>query len=81
MAEKQKRRWAIPSKRAKSYAEERKSKVHHHGKKEGQELTVYECGLRSGYLQCQYDHAGIYNYKKKKAEEAAAKEQKKSSKK
>lgn len=77
MAEKKKRRWAIPSKRAKGYAEERKSKVHHHGPKEGKELTDYEAGLRSGYLQCQYDHAGIYNYKKKKAEEEAAAKAKK----
>ena len=59
-----KRRWAIPSKRAKGYAEERKSKVHKHGPKEGKELTDYEAGLRSGYLQCQTDHAGIYKYKK-----------------
>lgn len=58
------RRWSVPSKRAKSYAEERKSKVHHHGQKEGKELTDYEAGLRSGYLQCQSDHAGIHIYKK-----------------
>lgn len=58
------RRWYIPSKRAKSYAEERKAKVHQHGKKEGQELTDYEAGIRSGYLQAQSDHAGIYKYKK-----------------
>ena len=30
-----KRRWAIPSKRAKGYAEERKAKVHTKGPKEG----------------------------------------------
>ena len=54
------RRWYIPSKRAKSYAEERKAKVHQHGRKEGQELTDYEAGIRSGYLQAQSDHAGIY---------------------
>ena len=36
------RRWSIPSKRAKSYAEERKAKVHQHGEKEGKELTDYE---------------------------------------
>ena len=56
--------WYIPSKRAKSYAEERKAKVHQHGRKEGQELTDYEAGIRSGYLQCQTDHSGIYKYKK-----------------
>lgn len=56
------RRWTIPNKRAKSYAEERKAKVHTHGPKEGKELTDYEAGLRSGYLQCQSDHAGAYKY-------------------
>ena len=56
------RRWTIPNKRAKSYAEERKAKVHTHGPKEGKELTSYEAGLRSGYLQCQSDHAGAYKY-------------------
>ncbi len=59
-----KRRWAVPSKRAKSYAEERRSKVHQHGPKEGKELTDYEAGMRSGYLQCQSDHSGIYKFKK-----------------
>ena len=54
-----KRRWAIPSKRAKGYAEERKAKVHLHGPKEGKELTDYEAGIRSGYLQAQGDHAGL----------------------
>lgn len=63
------KRWAVPSKRAKSYASERKAKVHQHGPKEGKELTDYEAGIRSGYLQCQTDHAGIYNYKKQKAAE------------
>jgi len=58
------RRWSIPSKRAKGYAEERKAKVHQHGQKEGKELTDFEAGLRSGYLQCQSDHAGTYIYKK-----------------
>lgn len=57
------RRWFTPNKRAKSYAEERKSKVHMRGQKEGKELTDYEAGLRSGYLQCQSDHAGLYKYK------------------
>lgn len=58
------RRWSVPSKRAKGYAEERKARVHQHGPKEGKELTDYEAGLRSGYLQCQSDHAGTYKYKK-----------------
>lgn len=57
------RRWFTPNKRAKSYAEERKAKVHMKGEKEGKELTDYEAGLRSGYLQCQSDHAGLYKYK------------------
>ena len=34
-----KRRWAIPSKRAKGYAEERKAKVQKHGPKEGNALV------------------------------------------
>ncbi len=59
-----KRRWAVPSKRAKGYADDRKAKVHTYGPKEGKELTDYEAGMRSGYLQCQSDHAGIYKYKK-----------------
>ena len=58
-----KRRWAVPTKRAKQYAEERRSKVHQVGRKDGHKLTDYEAGLRSGYLQCQSDHAGIYKYK------------------
>ena len=58
------RRWSVPSKRAKGYAEDRKAKVHTYGPKEGQELTDYEAGMRSGYLQCQSDHAGLYIYKK-----------------
>ena len=58
------RRWYIPSKRAKGYAEDRKAKVHTYGPKEGKELTDYEAGLRSGYLQAQSDHAGLYKYKK-----------------
>lgn len=57
------RRWTAPNKRAKSYAAERKAKVHQHGQKEGKELTDYEAGMRSGYLQCQSDHAGLYRYK------------------
>ena len=57
-------RWTVPAKRAKGYAEERKAKVHKWGDKEGRQLTDYEAGMRSGYLQCQSDHAGIYKYKK-----------------
>ena len=49
---------------AENYAQERKEKVHTHGPKEGKELTDYEAGIRSGYLQCQSDQAGIYKYKK-----------------
>ena len=55
-------RWTVPAKRAKGYAEERKAKVHKWGDKEGKQLTVYEAGMRSGYLQCQTDHAGSYKY-------------------
>ena len=62
------RRWFVPSKRAKNYADERKAKVHQRGQKEGQPLTDYEAGMRSGYLQCQSDHAGIYEYKKAMSE-------------
>lgn len=58
------RRWAVPTKRAKNYAAERKAKVHQRGPKEGHELTDYEAGIRSGYLQCQTDHAGLFKYKK-----------------
>ena len=55
-------RWFRPRLRAKGYAEERKAKVHQRGEKEGQELTEYEKGLRSGYLLSQADHAGQYKY-------------------
>ena len=58
------RRLSVPSKRAKGYAQDRKAKVHTYGKKEGKELTDFEAGIRSGYLQCQGDHAGLYKYKK-----------------
>ena len=58
------RRWSVPNKRAESYAQERRARVHQHGQKEGKQLTAYEAGMRSGYLQCQSDHAGIYKYKK-----------------
>lgn len=57
------RRWLVPNKRAKGYADERKAKVHQRGQKEGSPLTDYEAGLRSGYLQCQSDHAGLFRYK------------------
>ena len=55
-----KRRWSVPSKRAKGYAEDRKEKVHTYGPKKGQELTDYEAGMRSMYLKCQTDLAGLY---------------------
>ena len=58
------RRWSVPSKRAKGYAEDRRAKVHTYGPKEGKPLTDYEAGMRSGYLQAQGDHAGMYKYKK-----------------
>ena len=70
------RRWIFPSRRAKGYASERKTDVHQRGPKEGEKLTEYDKGLRSGYLLCQSDHAGAYKYKKalsegKDKEEAA----------
>ena len=71
------RRWSVPSKRAQGYAEERKEKVHQHGPKEGKELTEYEAGLRSGYLQAQSDHAGLYKYKKALSEGKSKAEAKK----
>ena len=58
------RRWIVPNKRAKSYAEERKAKVHQRGPKEGKPLTDFEAGLRVGSLQMKNDHIGIYKYKK-----------------
>lgn len=63
MATVQERRWFVPNKRAKSYADERKAKVHMRGQKNGKELTDFEAGIRSGYLQCQSDHAGMFRYK------------------
>ena len=76
------RRWAVPTKRAKNYAAERRAKLHQRGPKEGKELTDYEAGIRSGYLQCQTDHAGLFKYKKaisegKSKEEARAYSQEK----
>ena len=67
------KRWAVPFKRAKNNAAERKAKVHNRGPKEGKQLTDYEAGIRSGYLQCQTDHAGIYKYKLQKAAEGKKK--------
>lgn len=58
------RKWSVPSRRAKGYAEERKARVHKWGEKQGKQLTDYESGIRSGYLQAQSDHAGLYKYKK-----------------
>jgi hypothetical protein len=68
------RRWFVPNKRAKSFAEERKAKVHQRGAKEGKQLTDYEAGMRSGYLLCQSDHAGLYKYKKALAEKKSKSE-------
>ena len=70
-------RWSVPSKRAKGYAADRKARVHTYGPKEGKPLTDFEAGMRSGYLQCQGDHAGIFKFKKaleegKSREEALA---------
>ena len=65
-------RWAVPSRRAKKYAEDRRAKVHTMGKKEGQPLTDFEAGIRSGYLQAQRDSASIYKYKKAFKEAIAA---------
>ena len=58
------RRWTVPNKRAKGYAADRKAKVHTYGPNEGKELTEYQLGLRSGYLQAQSDHTGMFKYKK-----------------
>lgn len=57
------RKWIKPSNRAKGYADERKLKVHKFGKKVGEPLDEYNLGLRSGYLLCQSDHAGMFRYK------------------
>lgn len=70
------RRWSVPSKRAKGYAADRKAKVHTYGPKEGKQLTDFEAGMRSGYLQCQSDHSGIYKYKKALSEGKSKKEAK-----
>ncbi len=68
------RRWSVPNKRAKAYAADRRAKVHTYGPKEGKELTDYEAGIRSGYLQAQSDSAGLYKYKKALAEGKSKKE-------
>lgn len=68
-----KRRWKVPHKRAKNYAEERKLKVHKWGPKEGKSLTDFEAGIRSGYLQCQTDHSELWKYKKAKEAEKTSK--------
>ena len=57
------RYWKDPSKRGKTFADERKNKVHMEGDKEGEELTEYELGYRSGYLKANNDHAGKFIYR------------------
>lgn len=72
-----KRLWTKPKNRAEQYANELKNNVHNSPytrtrrdgtvvvpKKNGQELTDIEKGVRMGYLQCQSDHAGTYKYTK-----------------
>ena len=54
----------MPCKRALGYGDVGKVKVHKWGQKKGKQLTDYEAGMRSGYLQCQNDHAGMYKYTK-----------------
>lgn len=68
------RRWESPSYRAAYYAVERKKGVHIRGQKDSQQLTEYEKALRSGYLQCQGDHAALYKYHKAKSEGKSVKE-------
>ena len=63
-AQQRERKWLKPTKRAASYAEERKKGVHMRGPKKGQELDAYNKGLRSGYLLAQSDSAGMHKYKK-----------------
>lgn len=71
---KEERGWELPRKRANNYWLELQAKKHTRGKKNGQELTDYEAGLRSGYLQAQSDSAGLYKYKKA-LEEGKSKEE------
>ena len=61
--EKRERKWMKPSERAKGYAEERKSGIHHRGKNKDKPLDDYNKGLRSGYMLAQSDNAGMYRYK------------------
>lgn len=80
------RYWRRPKDRGKQYAEDLRAKVHTDKYKEGQPLSEYEKGVRSGYLQCQSDHTGAYTYKtvaeetegtkaaKKKAAKAASRD-------
>ena len=56
------RYWRSPKQRGKQYAEERKMGCYTDGDKKGEELSEYDKGVRSGYLQCQSDHTGIYTY-------------------
>lgn len=76
-----KRYWTIPGKRSKQYASELKNNAHDSPysrvradgsvfvpKKNGQELTDIEKGVRMGYLQCQSDHVGVYKYAKARQE-------------
>ena len=62
--EKRERKWMKPSERAKGYAEERKSGIHHRGKNKDKPLDDYNKGLRSGYMLAQSDNAGMHKYKK-----------------
>lgn len=57
------RYWRRPKDRGKKYADERKMGFYSDGDKKGQELSEYDKGVRSGYLQCQSDHTGLYTYK------------------
>ena len=50
MATARARRWSMPNKRAKGYAEDLKAKVHTYGKKEGEELTDKEACVRNGIV-------------------------------
>lgn len=68
------RRWETPSYRAAYYAVERKNRVHMRGGKNGQQLTPTEATFRSGYLQCQGDHAAAYKYHKAIAEKKSKQE-------
>lgn len=68
------RKWLVPSTRAKGYADERKKKVHMFGKKNGEPLSEYDNGIRSGYLLCQSDHAGMYKFKKALSENKSIEE-------